>query len=148
MSNMDVINEICSTAVQLYSTKKYQFFKRYKLNKKIEKLSKTLYSEDIFKVSDCMLSFLTAIPDDFLKESRIHLKQSNLEIEFDDIQVNYNSSLRTVYIYDGINNIYYCIHKGSRVPNIVLDKWATIEKDIRSFYMAIIIDIALVFSTG
>lgn len=146
MDIMDIISQICNTAVSLYNTKWYQVIKRYKINKEFDRLSDLLYSMDIFEVSNYMISFLSAMCKEFLEESRITLKKYNLEMDFNDTHVTYNSVLKTVNVYDGQYNICYSIHHGTRIPSFILDKWLYLDKNIRDFYMATIIDAALVLA--
>lgn len=143
---MNIISQICNATVNLHNTKWYQIIKKYKINKELNKLSNLLYSMNIFELSNCMISFLSAIPKEFIEESEIILKKYNLEMDFDNIHVIYNSVLNTVNVYDGQYNIYYSIYYTTRIPSFVSDKWSKLEKNIRDFYMNIIINIASVLT--
>lgn len=146
---MDIVNEICFTAIQLYSTKPYNFIKRFKLNRKLKSLSKKLFEEDIFKISDCMISMLSGISSkDLLKKFNICLKQSNLIINnFKNSFIYYNSVLKYLDIYDKNMNMAYSIYKSSRIPSHIIDNWTALEQDIRKFYIEIIVDVAVSISS-
>lgn len=139
---MDVINELSKYMIKKYAEKWYNFLFLIRINKKIKQICKQLKNEDIFKLSDCMVSFLNAIPNYILEASTVCLSESNLSMEIDKSRVNYNATLREVSIYDKEDNIYYSIQKRCRLPSFLVEKWHNIDNGIRSFYIEIIADIS------
>lgn len=139
---LNVVNELSKYMTDRYMEKWYNFLSIIKINKKIKKLSKQLKDEDIFKLSDYMVSFLNAVPSYILNACSVHLYKSNLSMEIDESNINYNAILREVSIYDKKDKIYYSIQKKSRLPSYLIEKWSNLNEGIRSFYIEIIADIS------
>ena len=117
---LNVVNELSKYMTDRYMEKWYNFLSIIKINKKIKKISKQLKDEDIFKLSDYMVSFLNAVPSYVLNACSVHLYKSNLSMEIDESNINYNAILREVSIYDKKDKIYYSIQKKSRLPSYLI----------------------------
>lgn len=139
---MNVVNELSKCIVDKYEEKWCNFLSILKINKKIKILSNQLKNEDIFKLSDYIVSFLNGIPSYILEICDIHLYKSNLSMEINESSINYNAILREVSIYDKKDKLYYSIQKKSILPSYLIKKWDNLDEEIKNFYIEIITDVS------
>lgn len=149
MSVMNPINEIFVKTVQIHNTKWYQFITRLKLTKDIDSIiNHLLYTQDIFTFSDEFFCIFSAPLEtiDIIKDKYKSLLYINGSLLHINISKKYNIKYIPRYneftITDSDYGIFN-IRKDTTVNgNTRKNKWIDIQKDLRQFYIKVIIDTA------
>lgn len=137
--------DLCHTMFELKNTKWYNIITIYKLNKKIKMLTDKIYNQDIFKLSDDMVSFLYAIIK-YIELENINANKSNLSLYMDNKKINYNSTYHSVDVCDTNTGQSYNINNTNRIPTNFINDWETICKYLRKLYYDIIVKVSLYLS--
>lgn len=138
MNAMDVINEICICSIKLYNTSSFHFFKRLKLSNRIADLEEYLYKQDIFTLSDTLISFLSGAPNYIIEDDNvITVKKGFMGFSINSCYIDYNPKKQEFKITDSNYGIYNVI-KGTKLTKSRKERWAKLEEKIKVFYMEII----------
>lgn len=147
MKIMNIINKICILTDQLYYTKWYQFFRKYKLHKQIYYLKNKLISKGIFSFSDGVITFFLSCPESVRESCDAVIKESCIKFHIGDTLVDYNPnkhSFEISYPETDTKIVSFTIYEFSNITNKLIEvKWKELVKDINEFYIKLIEDAAI-----
>lgn len=137
---MNTINEICIYMIQLYSVRKIRFIKRMVINSKITKLKNILYLQDIFSLSNNVITFFSSIPQYIVDPVELNIIQEFMQIHLHDtIDITYNARRQEFEINDDSYGIY-TISKHIDISKVKREKWMNIEYALKDFYINAILN--------
>ena len=145
---MNLINALCLSKNKIDSLPKWRFISRYKERKNLKKVLNNFLLQDIFVISDGIVSFLLSVNmHDILKEVRFDEKFISVDLgvyEDDDgyiIENNityYPKSNRFEIFY---NNIQYTVYRNTKNCDAVNQLWNIVSEELKEKYIDIIYSI-------
>lgn len=140
---MNLINAICLNTINLYYTPQYRIFKRRKIKNRIKELENKLCEENIFDVSDNMIEVMSEISDEFKTCHNLIMNGPCIKFIIQtDTFIEYSPVFHRFSVIYGDNYFKFDISRNTNPPDFIKSKWDSIEKDIFSFYIDIVKDVA------
>lgn len=140
---MNIINAICLNTINLYDTPQYRLFKKRKIKNNIKELENKLLEENIFDVSDNIIEVLLQTSNDFKADHNIIMNGSCIKFVIEvSTFVEYSPIFHRFSVVYGDNYFKFDVSRNTNPPDFIKSKWDSIEKDILSFYIDIVEDVA------